>query len=143
MNVAIKRLSVAVTIILFSLQSAFAGNGKNPCTGDKQLNSASVMNTPSAQNQPVSDLPRDDALIAAIIINAFLATSDQDVRVAGGGDVGESIHAREWLMLTGTGFSVDYWLIHHSYNHEALMELILMGEELSCIGYAPPVVKPH
>jgi hypothetical protein len=58
MNVAIKRLSVAVTIIL---QSAFAGNGKNPCTGDKQLNSSSVMNTPSAQNQPVSDLPRDDA----------------------------------------------------------------------------------
>ena len=61
MNVAIKRLSVAVTIILFSLQSAFAGNGKNPCTGDKQLNSSRVMNTPSAQNQPVSDLPRDDA----------------------------------------------------------------------------------
>jgi len=121
MKVASKHLSVAVAIALLSLQSAFAGNGKTPCPDNEELKSSSATITPSTQNPSVSDLPRDDGLIAVVIITAILSTSDQHEQLAVADDVGESIHAREWLMMMDAGFTGD----------EAVMALVFMSEGLT------------
>ncbi|MDA7914643.1 hypothetical protein N9B98_00090 [bacterium] len=121
MKVASKHLSVAVAIVLLSLQSAFAGIGKTTSPDNEELKSSSATTTPSTQKPSVSDLPRDDGLIAVVIITALLATSDQHERLAGADDAGESIHAREWLMLMDTGFT----------GNEAVMALVLTSEGLT------------
>ena len=140
MKVASKHLSVAVTVVVFSLQSVFAGDDETPNTENNGLPSANVTISTPTQNSTVSVLPLNDGLIAIIAISAIVAPSDQDEELAGADDIGESIHAREWLMLMDTGFTIDYWLGYPSYSDEAVMEWLLICEEFSSMR---PTSGPH